>query len=997
MNGYRKAPQRKRSARLNPLALKKVSPRTLSQKRQNLTVNEKAKSFLQKLWPLNWKRRRPFSWKRFLIWTAGVIAVLFLFLAGAFAYYIGKLPNPNTITKQPTQSTVILDRNGKSLYNFYGNQNRTLVTGDKIAPSLKQAVVATEDADFYHHHGFDIKGVLRAIYGRLTGRRAGGGGSTITQQYVKNALLTPEGGVAESSIRRKFEELILSVEVEQRYTKDEILTGYLNQIPMGSSNYGMETASENYFGKDAKDLTLSESATLAAMIQAPSYYSPYGSHTDELFARKNYVLDRMASTKAVTQAQADAAKKDGPSSENATFSKAKNFVAQHFVFYVRQKLIEYIGGDPADAERQLDESGYTVTTSLDLDAQNMAQAILAEMGPNVVKTYRASNAALTAVDPATGEIIAMVGSIDYEDSKSGNTNFANALLQPGSSFKPFVYATAFDKDHKYSPSSITYDLVTDFGGGYKPTDYDLKQRGPMTNREALAQSLNIPAVKNLALAGVNNSIDTAKRLGITSLTEPDKYGLSLVLGSGEVRPVEMAGAYAGFANGGMFNPLRPILKIVKNSKVVKDFTKTAAQKAVEPEIAYEITSILSDNGARAPIFGTHNSMTLSDRPVAAKTGTTNNNRDAWTVGYTPQISVAVWVGNNEPNKTMTSGADGSYVAAPIWKAFMEKYLKGKPVMPFVRPGGLTDLAVDKLSGKIPTDQSPPDQHVTDIFASWQLPAARFGADHQTDDVHIKVKVDKVTGKLANALTPPDQIEERYYFNVHSEMPDNSNWEIPVQAWAKNNGGNSPPTDTDDDQYNDGNLPTVSFVTPLNGATVNGPFNIEVSPGGLRPIKSAEFFINGVLAGTATQAPWKVASNADSLPAGSSVIAVKVTNDLGLTRTEQVTVTKDQSDTTPPGPVTGLTSTNGHVAAHSPIHLSWANPADIDLSKVIIYQSSSPGSIGTAIRTIAATPGSAGSADITGLGLGTYYFTIHTVDATGNESQVNVTTVAQMLP
>jgi membrane peptidoglycan carboxypeptidase len=456
------------------------------------------------------------------------------------------------------------------------------------------------------------------------------------------------------------------------------------------------------------------------------------------------------------------------------------------VFFVRQQLIDFIGGDPTDAEKKLDQEGYVVKTSLDLEAQGLAESVMQDMGPSTVKKYGASNAALTAVDPKTGEVLAMVGSIDYEDSKSGNTNYANALLQPGSSFKPFVYATTFDKVHKKSPASIFFDLQTDFGN-YVPQNYDGRFRGPVTIRNSLAQSLNIPAVKALENTGIKDAIGTATRLGISSLTNTDAYGLSLVLGAGEVRPVEMANAYAGFANGGKHNNLRPILTIEKDGKMVKDFRTDEPTQALEPEVAYQITSILSDNNARTPVFGARNNLTLSDRPVAAKSGTTNSNRDAWTVGFTPQISVAVWVGNNEANKTMVKGADGSIVAAPIWKRYMQEYLKGKPIEQFTRPEGLKDVTIDMLSGKLPTDQSPSDQRITDMFAEWQIPT-------DFDDVHTKVKIDRVTGKLATDITPPEDIEELVYFYVHSEHPDNPNWEGPVQAWAAANGGNSrPPT------------------------------------------------------------------------------------------------------------------------------------------------------------------------------------------------------------
>lgn len=931
----------------------------------------------QRLNPRNWFRK--VTWKSFLIGLAIFFAVLAVGATGVFAYYVRDLPNPKQLSsRNVVESTKILDRNGKTLYNFHGEENRTIVKGDQVSDYVKKATIATEDARFYKHYGFDLQGILRAVRNRVTGQGLTGGGSTITQQYIKNALLT-----SEQTPDRKLKELILAIEIEQIYSKDEILTGYLNEIPYGSNSYGIEAAAQTYFNKSAKDLTLSESATLVAIPQAPTYYSPYGSHQDRLFIRKDYILDRMVETGSITKEEAEAAKLAAPTLDNQNFAQP-NLVAPHFVFYIREQLIDRmadtLGTDRQIAEQNLDKAGYTVTTSLDMDTQTMAQKIVSEIGPDMVKKYKATNAALTAVDPKTGEVLAMVGSIDYNNSKSGNTNFAASLLQPGSSFKPFIYATAFSEPNKYSPASITYDLPTDFGK-YKPNNYDGKFRGPITNREALAQSLNIPAVKNFYLAGVDNSIQTAQRLGISTLTrDPSEYGLSLVLGSGEVKPVEMAAAYAAFANEGMSNGVKSILKIEKDGQIVKDYTKDAATKAIEPEVAYQIASILSDNKARTPVFGSRNALTLPDRPVAAKTGSTENNRDAWTVGFTPQISVAVWVGNNDANKTMTRGADGSYVAAPIWNKFMTEYLKGKPVEQFKRPDTIKEVTVDKLSGKLPGDNSPADQRITDIFAPWQIPT-------KTDDVHVKVKIDKVSGKLATNLTPADQIEERYFFNVHSEVPSLPGWENAVKAWAlANGGGTNAPTETDDVHTPD-NKPTISIISPTTGSRLSGDFNIEVNVGGNSPITQVEFFINGVSIGKKTESPWSISYNAKDLPSGSQIIQATTTNSLGLTDTTQVTVSQDK-DSTAPANVEKVSIANGSVLMNTPFNLSWLNPSDPDLAKVKIYRSNTLGTIGQMIAEVSATPGSTGTASIpvTNLSAGNYYFTLRPVDNNGNENQ-----------
>lgn len=955
------------SSKLNPLGLKVSKPTGKPATPLAKRLADKRRIFKKLPWPT--RSTFVFTWRKFFIVMGSFLAVFILGIAITFAVVVRELPNPKQLSNRPIdQSTKIVDRNGNLIYNFFGDQNRTLLTADQISDNIKDATVALEDATFYEHSGFALKGISRAVVCRVTKSCVAGGGSTITQQYVKLALLNDTS----QTLTRKIKDLFLAIEVEQVYSKEEILTGYLNEISYGGNIYGIEAASQSYFGKTAKDLSLAEAATLASIPQRPAYYSPYGSHLDALFARKDYTLDRMASVGMITQEEADAAKKEAPNVENPNFTKKQGLIAPHFAFYVRQQLLAFMEGDSQQAELKLDTAGYTVTTSLDLETQKLAESIVTDMGPAVVKDWGASNAALTAVDPKTGEVIAMVGSIDYTDSKSGNTNFANALLQPGSSFKPIVYATAFDKDHKHSPASITYDLQTDFGGGYIPQNYNGKFNGPVTNRNALAQSLNIPAVKNLALVGVSDAIATAEKLGISSLTaKPGDYGLSLVLGAGEVRPVEMANAYGAFSNGGIHHDLRPILKIEKDGKVIKDFTQDEGTQVIEPQVAYQITSILSDNNARTPVFGSKSKLTLADRPVAAKSGTTNSNRDGWTVGFTPQISVAVWVGNNEAGKTMKKGADGSVVAAPIWNRFMREYLKGKPVEQFARPDGLTELTVDKLSGKLPNDQSPPDQRITDIFAEWQIPK-------ESDDVHIKVQIDKTTGKLATALTPADNIETRYYIRVHSEMPDNPNWEGPVQAWAQQNGASDkPPTETDD-VHTEANRPTIKITTPKANSTAGDPITISVDAGGNSPITKVEFFINNVSIGVRTEAPWNISYPSGSLPSGSQVITATATNQLGLTRSDEVTIIKSGSDTTPPGAVSNvnITKTGGRS-----VHITWSNPNDADLAGVNVYMSIAANTLGNSVGSGILS----GTLDVSNLPIGIVYFTFVTYDPSNNKT------------
>ncbi len=976
------ASARRRTSRTNPLKVtstpKRPAPKTAGRLR---TPIRKLPWWKRIIPPRKDGQPRRWSWRTFGLVLGGLAIALLLTLAGLFAYYVKDLPNPRELTESPrAESTKLFDRNGKQIYSFYDEQNRTIVTNENISDYVKKATISLEDASFATHPGFSVKGITRAIVCRIWPRcgRESGGGSTITQQFIKNVFYAKD----RTSIR-KVKEIILAIEVEQTYSKDEILTGYLNQIPYGANAYGIEAAAQTYFAKPAKELTLSEAATLAGIPQRPTYYSPYGNNLDALFARKDFVLDRMVKTGAITAEEAVAAKAAAPNAENPNFAARTDLVAPHFVFYVREKLLDYLGSDPKTAELALDQAGYQVYTSLDLETQALAESVLKDMGPNVVTKYQASNAAITAIDPKSGEILAMVGSIDYNNSTSGKTNFANAELQPGSSFKPLVYATEFNKDHKGSPASITYDLSTDFGGGYTPNNYNGNFSGPITNRNALARSLNIPAVKNLALASVKDSIVTAQNLGITTLDPKGDYGLSLVLGSGEVRPVEMAGAYGTFGNGGFKHELRPILKITKGSEVVHDFTADEGKQAIEPEVAFQISNILSDNSARAPVFGTNNNLTLGkDRPVAAKSGTTQNNRDAWTVGYTPQVSVAVWVGNNLPNKSMVKGADGSIVAAPIWNRFMREYLKGKPVENFAQPESVKQVTVDRLSGKLPSDQSPPDQRITDFFAPWQVPT-------EFDDVHVKVRIDRATGKLATDLTPPENVEEKYFCRIHSEQPNNPNWENPVQAWARANGcGDSPPTESDD-LHTEGNRPTVGIDSPTKGQELSGAFTIKANPGGNRPISSVAFYVNSVQIGVATQSPWTQDYNADQLPDGTSIIEVVAKNDLGLSRTDQVTVSKASNA---PGAVSAITHLPGKFGV-TPIKISWKNPSNGNPVEALISQT---GPSGTSTRTLAVSAGSTSNLEVTGPA-GTYTFTIRVRNAGGVEGPTSAAFTQQMLP
>ena len=821
------------------------------------------------------------------IWKfLGYMALSFvLFIVLLFAWYAKDLPTPEKLAaRRATESTKIFDRNGNLLYST-GEKRRTVIDAKDMPPSIRQATVAIEDQDFYKHHGLNFKGIARAIYVDVTRGRASQGGSTITQQFVKNALLS-----SKKSLSRKIKEVILSIELEQTRSKDEILTLYLNEIPYGSNIYGIEEASKAYFGKDAKDLNLSESATLAALPQRPTYFSPWGTHTDDLFLRKNRVLEEMVSMNFITQEEADKAKKEAPKKDDPKFvQRQENIKAPHFVLFVRERLIDLYG------EQMVNEGGLQVTTTLDGDMQGMAEEAIKE-GSTKLDRYGANNTALVSTDPKTGQVLAMVGSKDYFDIKNdGNVNVTLANRQPGSAFKPFAYATGFKQ--KYNPAYTLFDLRTDFGGGYSPEDYDGRTRGPVSARYALANSLNIPAVKMLSLAGVQNTIDTARDLGITTLTDPSRYGLALVLGGGEVKPLEMAGAYGGFANGGNFATLTPFLKIQDSSnKTLFEFKQgTNIKKVLDPQIAYEITSILSDNDVRRDIFGT--SLVIGDYKVAVKTGTTQEFRDAWTCGATPSLSTVVWVGNND-NTKMRAGADGSIVAAPIFRNFMLKALPKYPNEDFAKPDGIKEETVEKFSNRLPTQYS--QQFVKDIFAGWQVPTEK-------DNVNVVVKVNKLNGQLATDSTPPALIELRVYRDIHSERPDYPNWEDPVRAWAAANGYVGKPPSSKDDSYSGKNI-SISITSPSNGASYNAgsAVNVAANVSADYGVKEVQFTL-GSRSVTDTGSPYSASLDTGGFAPGDYTLTAKVSDNNGASAQTSITITVNASSHTQSGiTVSGVT-------------------------------------------------------------------------------------------
>jgi penicillin-binding protein 1C len=623
------------------------------------------------------------------------LALLSLILYSYFAIF-RNLPSPKQLSViQPQVSTKIYDRNGNLLYKIYKDQNRTIVPLTQIPVHVRLATLAAEDAEFYSHPGFSIKGIGRALVEDIqTGSLQGG--STITQQLVKNVLLSPE-----KTVTRKIKEIVLSVEVEASYTKDQILEMYLNQISYGGTAYGIEEASAQYFGKSVNDLDLAEASYLAGLTRSPTAYSPYGQNPEAGFEREREVLHLMVVNKFITQDQETVAEQ-----EKLTFAPNKNGIkAPHFVMYIRQLLVDKYGED------MVEKGGLEVTTSLDLPTQELAEQVVKdEVGK--LKGLNVGNGDALVVNPQTGEILAMVGSKDYFDTESdGNVNVTLRLRQPGSSIKVVNYAYALS--HAYTPASIIDDspitYVTPGSPPYSPVNYDGQFRGQITLRSALAQSRNIPAVKVLASYGVGKMVAEGKDLGITTWNDSSQYGLSLTLGGGAVTALDLSKVYATLANSGARPDMMPILQVKDYKGKVLEKNSPNTTQVLDPRVAFTLTDILKDNASRAPEFGLNSYLVIRDHPeVAVKTGTSNDLRDNWTVGYNQNFLVLAWVGNNN-NAPMSRIASGITGASPIWNKIMSGVLAKELSIDWKAPDGVSKVNICSLTGTLPCDSCPTRQ------------------------------------------------------------------------------------------------------------------------------------------------------------------------------------------------------------------------------------------------------------------------------------------------
>src|SRR4030043_384829 len=671
-----------------------------------------------------------------------LLIFIFLFL-GIFLYFFifNDLPLPTRLSSEAfPASTSIFDRNGHLLYEIYIEKNRVPVELGALPDYVKQATIAIEDKNFYQHRGFAFEGILRAAT-KIVFKHQLQGGSTITQQLVKTALLTPE-----RTIRRKIREALLAMITEIIYSKEQILEMYLNQVPYGGTAYGIEAASQTYFNKHAKDLSLAEMTLLAGLPAAPTRYSPFGAHPEAAKNRQKLVLGRMVEDGYITEEEKRAAEEEELNYAPATVG----IRAPHFVLYVKELLVEEYG------EQLVEQGGLRVTTTLDLEIQDFAQEVVAtEVADLEERKLNIHNGAALVTNPQTGEILAMIGSHDYFDEEyDGKVNVTLSRRQPGSAIKPINYALGLMKG-VITPATVINDIPTCFSVPgqklYSPVNYDGQFHGPVQARFARGNSYNLPAVKVLALNGLEDFVPTASAMGITTFEDPSNYGLSITLGGGEVRMIDMATAFSTFANLGIRQNVYAIEKVEdRHGKALYQRKEQEGERALPMEVAYLISHILLDNNARSAAFGASSYLNIKGHPeVSVKTGTTNDKRDNWTIGYTPSRLVVVWVGNND-NTPMSYVASGITGASPIWNQIMTYTLKDLEQEWPMKPEGVVGPKVCALSGKMPNPDSPCETRF-EYFIEGTVPS-------ETENLKTFIEIDKTTGQMANEKTPPENRE-----------------------------------------------------------------------------------------------------------------------------------------------------------------------------------------------------------------------------------------------
>ncbi|MBI2021734.1 penicillin-binding protein [Candidatus Daviesbacteria bacterium] len=810
---------------------------------------------------------------------------------GLVIFFFTQVPSPEQLQSRTiAQATKIYDRDGQLLYDIFQNQNRTPIKLSDVPDVVKYATISIEDKDFYKHKGFSISGIFRAFYELVVHRRIEGG-STLTQQLVKNALLT-----SERSLIRKVKELILAIQAERTYSKDQILEMYLNEIPYGGTAYGIEAAANLYFGKHVKDLNLAEASLLAGLPQRPSVYSPYGTHPELAKERQAEVLRRMIEEQYITKEQADEAKKQPL--EYRTTQNEIGFKAPHFVLYVKQKLIDQFG------DALVEKGGLRVTTTLDYDLQEQAQKIVKDE-IDKLKDFKVGNGASVVINPKNGQVLAMVGSKDYfsksepADCTEGkncvfepNVNVALGQRQPGSATKPITYSVGLQKG--YTAASPIVDVKTEFPGGNKPTyipvNYDGQYHGVVQVRYALGNSYNIPAVKMLALAGVKNVMDLGYRMGLTSWEPTEEnvnsVGLSLTLGGREVRLLDLTSAFAVFGNEGRKQDPVTILKVTDSKgKTLYEYRESDGVKVLDEGVAYIISSILSDNGARSAAFGSNSVLNVPGKTVAVKTGTTDEKRDNWTVGFTKSRAVGVWVGNNDNSVMNPAIASGVTGASPIWQKIMIAALKDLPDEKFDAPSDVSYIDVDGLMGGKPKDGSPTRK---EYFLKGTEPK-------DSSPAYQRAKVCKSNPhRLAG---DGEDAEEKDVVVLKEDDPTGANkWQTGIDQWvltasdARLVGATKGCSGIPGFLGGGSTGGVISIVNITNGANVPRVFDVLAKTNSPFGVKKVTWTIDGALKSTLTTEPFALHVEFPVGDKGSHTITATLEDNNGGTFSTSVGVT-----------------------------------------------------------------------------------------------------------
>lgn len=822
--------------------------------------------------------------------SIAVLILFFLMVLISFFWYSKDLPSPDKVKRREGFSTIILDRNNKPIYDIFEDKNQIPISLADIPDYLKKATIAIEDKDFYKHQGFDPKGIARAIFNIIL-LRGMQGGSTLTQQLVKNVLLT-----SEKTLPRKIKEFMLAVQIERKYSKDEILQMYLNEAPYGGTMWGIESAAQGYFGKNAKDLTLLESVILAGLPQRPSFYSPIGQDSKAYLARTEEVLRRMREDGYITQAQELEFKRQLPDVKFASVSA--QFRASHFVLFVKKQLIDKFG------EKKVEAGGLRVTTTMDVDLQEKVENIVREE-MDKLKGLNVSNAAVVVENPQTGEILSYVGSREYnsEDSEfQGKFDVTSmGYRQPGSALKPIAYAAAFAKG--YTASSLLMDVETHFPGGkdkpdYIPKNYDNKFRGPVQIRYALANSVNIPAVKITALVGIKDILKLASEMGIGSLAPTDEnvtnLGLSLVLGGGEVRLLDLTDAFGVFATNGIRNESYSIIKVADSGGyTLYEHKKTSGKRVLDDNISFLISDILSDNIARKEVFGERSYLYIPGRTVAVKTGTTDDKRDNWTVGYTPSVLAGVWVGNNDNSPMNPKIASGVTGAAPIWHRIMLEALKGKSDEKLSQPENIVEVTVDAFGGGLPREGRLTRR---EYYIKGTEPA-------EIASIYKKIKVSKDDEKkLANAVEIATGNYKEKDFIIFTESDPTSGdgknrWQEAIDEWVGKQSDSlyHPPKETSTSSED---KVVVKIKKPQDLARIDSnEIAIIAEAQSTRDIKKTELYIDDNLKTTVSN---NLIDEIINLDTGIHKIRVKAYDEKGNTGDKEIRI-GIKTDPNPPTP------------------------------------------------------------------------------------------------